>query len=74
MLGNDIKRYHGESFLLQENSYELFFISDNKGVYKAVENSISNNFLIKHENRVTSWLYWIDGNKNIIEQSARLDK
>ena len=73
LLGNDIKRYHGESFLLQENSYELFFTSDNKGVYKAVENSISYNFLIKHGNRVTSWLYWIDGNKNMIEQSARLD-
>jgi len=73
LLSNDKSRYHGESFLLQNNPYEIFYTSDNQGVYRAVENCIGYNFLIKHNNRATNWLYWLDGYENVISHSTRLD-
>ncbi len=73
-LCNNIKGYHGESFLLQENPYEIFFVSSyNKGVKDAIEDTVGHNFILKHKNRATSWQYWLDSRESLIENCKRLE-
>lgn len=65
--------YHGESFLLQEGPYDIFFTSYSEDIYNAVEKYTGMNSLADASNRVTSWLYWQDGSSYLIEQADRLD-
>ncbi|OJU35178.1 MAG: hypothetical protein BGN96_05105 [Bacteroidales bacterium 45-6] len=70
---NDEEYYHGESFLLSTNPYELFSVSVNQRVYEAVETFLGHNFLFKEENRGLNWLYWIDGFEEICSQADGLE-
>lgn len=73
LLANDDEQYHGETFLLSSNPYELFFKAKNRKVFRAIENFLNYNFLILHENRATDWLYWIDGYEKLIKESSHLE-
>lgn len=70
---NEGEYYHGESFLLSTNPYELFSTAVNQNVYEAVEKFLGHNFLFKHENRGSDWLYWIDGFEEICSQADLLE-
>ena len=65
--------YHGESFLLVNDPYAIFFTSYSDDIYNAVEKYTGFNSLADAGNRVTSWLYWQDGSSYLIEQGLRLD-
>lgn len=74
LLANNDEHYHGESFLLSKDPYEIFFTSISETVNEALENFNAYNNLVKHGgNRRINWLYWNDGIDSIIQQAARLD-
>lgn len=70
---NEENEYHGETFLLSESPYDLFITSINQKIYESIETFIGYNFLLQHHNRAHSWLYWLDGNRNLIFQSKRIE-
>ena len=74
LLANNDEHYHGETFLLSKDPYEIFFTTINEKIHEAVENFNAYNNLIKHEeNRHIDWLYWNDGINKILQEATRLD-
>ena len=60
----------GESILLCENPYELFFPSTDGKVMDAINEFQSSLIGI---GKTEKWLYWIDGKKDLLECASRLE-
>jgi len=73
LIANDGLRYHGESFLLSKSPYDIFYTNKDYNTKESVETFIGYNFLMKSENRGTSWLYWIDGYQSILNGAKRIE-
>ncbi|QXP52859.1 hypothetical protein [Cellulophaga sp. HaHa_2_1] len=73
LIHNDDSRYHGESFLLSDNAYDVFFKSKNRKIKESVENFIHSNFSFNEPKRYEEWLYWFDAKDWIFEDAERLE-
>jgi hypothetical protein len=69
---NEDLRYCGESFLLTKNAYDIFYSIERYSVHDVLEESKGYNFLLENENRVNSWLYWLDVKNSLITASNKL--
>lgn len=73
LFNNDDSRYHGESFLLSDNAYEIFFKSKNHKIKECVEDFIHSNFSFNESKRYEEWKYWFDVQELILEEAERLE-
>ena len=73
LLAIEGKDYHGESFLLSKSPYDIFFTNKDYDTKEAVESFLGHCFLMKDKNRGTSWLFWLDGNRRILQESSRIE-
>ena len=73
ILANNRDRYYGNSFVLTNKAYEVFYPSRNQDVYRIIESYAGQNSLFKEDNRGTTWLYWFDGHEEIINSAKKLE-
>ncbi|WP_299584668.1 hypothetical protein [uncultured Sunxiuqinia sp.] len=73
LIEND-SHYHGESFLLNKNPYDIFFSNKNTDVYETVEAFTNTNFSLKSdEERQKNWKYWLDIHEEILIAVSQLE-
>tara|TARA_R110001583_G_scaffold194829_3_gene367250 strand:+ start:4790 stop:5938 length:1149 start_codon:yes stop_codon:yes gene_type:complete len=72
-LANNIDNYHGESFLLSDNAYDVFYKSKNKKTIKSINNLINRYNSFKRGTKRENWMFWTDAKEPIIENSKRLE-
>jgi hypothetical protein len=70
---NEDGDYHGESFLLSENAYEVFYKSKNLKIKDSIENFIHFNFSFNELKRHEEWKYWFDAKNWIFKDAERLE-
>lgn len=73
LIHNEDGHYHGESFLLSDNAYEIFYKSKKRKIKESVEEFIRNNFSFNEPKRYEEWKYWFDAKDWISEDSKRLE-
>jgi len=65
--------YYGESFILSDHPYDIFFNVRRPEVVKTIEHFLGDIGLTKYSNRAKNWLFWIDGSENILKESNRIE-
>jgi hypothetical protein len=73
LLSHDNDTYHGESFLLLDNPYGIFFSQTNMKVYDTISRFQNMNSNLDNYNRQTNWLYWFDSFQHIISSAKQID-
>jgi hypothetical protein len=68
---NDDENYHGESFLLNQNPYEIFFSSKNPNVIDILENFHAINGFPSINN--FNWLHWLGAHSVLLKEGERLE-
>lgn len=69
----NVDNYHGESFLLSDNAYDVFYKSENRKIIKSINNLINRYNSIKRGRKNENWTFWSDAKESLIENSKRLE-